>query len=269
MDFSLDNVLAFLNENVLPGVLTIGKALLILLVGWIIARFIGKGATKLLKKIGAEELGNKLNNLDALRQFKIKLDIPKILGKTLYWLIMLIVMMVVVETLQMPILSAMIGDFIAYIPDLFKAVGFFLFGLFVASMVQNLIASACKSFGIKAWKAIGSVVFFILMISITLSSLNQARVDTEMLKVVFTLIIGGAALAFSLAYGLAARNVLASLITSFYQKNTFSIGQVIEVDGHKGAILELNQVSAILKTETGKVVIPRNRLLNDTVIVHD
>lgn len=269
MDFDFTDFIEFLKVNVLTSVLTFGKALLILLVGWMVARFVAKGSNKLFKKIGADKLGGKLNNLDALRQFKIKLDLPKILSKILYWLIMLVVIMIVVENLHMPILSAMIGDFIAYIPDLFKSVAFFLFGLFVASMVQNVVASACKSFGIKAWKAIGSVIFFILMISITLSALNQARVDTEMLKVVFTLLIGGAALAFSLAYGLAAKNVLASLLTSFYQKSTFLVGQTIEVDGHKGEIIELNQVSAVIKTEQGKVVIPRNRLLNDTVIVHD
>lgn len=265
----LDKILKLLAEHVLPGMLAFGKAMAILLIGWIVARFVSKGVYKLFKKIGVDKLGEKLNNLDALRQFKIKLDLPKILSKTLYWLIMLVVIMMMVETLNMPVLSAMIGDFIAYIPDLFKSVAFFLLGLFVASMVQNVVASACKSFGIKAWKAIGSVVFFILMISIALSALNQARVDTEMLKIVFTLLIGGAALAFSLAYGLAAKNVLASLLTSFYQKSTFTIGQTIEVDGHKGEIVELNQVSAVLKTETGKVVIPRNRLLNDTVVVHD
>jgi hypothetical protein len=264
-----DQILAFFNEHVLPGALTFGKGLAILLVGWIVARFVSKGTYKLFKKLGADKLGQRLNNLDALRQFKINLDLPKILSKTLYWLIMLIVIMIVVETLSMPVLSAMIGDFIAYIPDLFKSVAFFLFGLFVASMVQNVVASACKSFGIKAWKAIGSVVFFILMISITLSALNQARVDTEMLKVVFTLLIGGAALAFSLAYGLAAKNILASLLTAFYQKSTFSIGQTIEVDGHKGELVELNQISAVIKTSDGKVVIPRNRLLDDTVIVYD
>lgn len=264
-----DKIITFLTIYVLPGALTFAKALAILIVGWIVARFVSKGATKLLKKVGAEALGQKLNNLDAVRQFKIKINLPKILGKIIYWLIMLVVLMVVVETLSMPVLSAMIGDFIAYIPDLLKAVGFFLLGLFVASTVQNVVASACKSFGIKAWKAIGSVIFFILMISITLSALNQAKVDTEMLKVVFTLLIGGAALAFALAYGLAARNILASLITAFYQKSTFSIGDVIEIDGHKGAIVELSQVSVVLKTETGKVVIPRNRLLNDTVVVHD
>lgn len=263
-----NNLDTLFTNHLLPGLLTFGKALAILLIGWLLAKFIKKGSKKLLKKVGVDTIGEKLNNLDALRQFKVKLDLPAIIGKVLYWLIMLVVIMIVVETLKMEMLSNMISDFIAYLPDLFSAIVFFLLGLFLASSVQSMVASACKSFGIKAWKAIGSVVFFILMVSVTLSAFSQAKIDTEMLKVVFTLMIGGAALAFSLAYGLAARNVLASLLTAFYQKSTFQVGQVIELDGHKGRIKTLNQLSVVLETTEGEVIIPRNRLMNDTVVVH-
>jgi small-conductance mechanosensitive channel len=245
----------------------LGTGLLILLIGWLIARLLSGLLARLLNRLGAQRLADRLNEIELLQKYKLEIKPVVLLRKFLFWIIMLITFMAAADQLGLGQVSELINQFIAFLPELLKAVVILLAGLYVASLVKNLVGSACRSFGIKSWNAIGNLVFFLLLVVVFISTLKQLQLETELLGDIIRILLGGVALAFGLAYGLAARNFLASLLTGFYSKNKYQIGQVIEIDGLKGPITDIDSMSITLDLGKELVVLPLNRLMNEAVKV--
>lgn len=251
--------------GILPN---LAGALVLLLIGWLLARLVAGVVGRLLAKIGIDKMAERLNQTEALKGSSFKIKPSTILQKFVYWLMMLIFILSATETLQLPAVSAQIAQLIQYMPKLLSALIIFGIGFYASSVVQDAIMSTCRSLGIPGWKVIGGAVFWFILINIGVIALSQAGVETTIINNNLTIVIGGILLAFALAYGFAARNVLASILTSFYSRTTFDVGQIVELDGYKGEIVRIDNVSFTIDTGESWVVFPLNRLMNDTVIIH-
>ena len=103
---------------------------------------------------------------------------------------------------------------------------------------------------------------------ISLSALNQAGVDTEILSSNLLLIMAGILLASAISYGLASKDILANLLASLYSKRTLRKGQVIQYDDLVGTIVEISSLNIVLKTDNNlKVVIPSSELINNRFVI--
>ncbi len=264
---SLLNMLKNMGSQLIELLVPLGIAVAILLGGWMLARVLSSIVGKILTRLQVDRLAEKLNQLEIFLKYKVVIKPVIILKKFIYWIIMLIAIMATADHLGLEQVSSLVDSFIQFLPELLKALLIFLAGIYGASLAKNLIGSACRSFGIKAWNAISSAAFFVLLIIIFISTLKQLDLETELLSNIVLLVIGGICLAFAIAYGFAARNTLASILTAFYSKNAYTVGQIIEVDGHKGTIIEMNQLTFTLDTGTTHVVFPLNRLMNDKIVV--
>ena len=56
-------------------------------------------------------------------------------------------------------------------------------------------------------------------------------------------VAAGAVGAFAFGYGLASKGMMTNLLASFYAKGKFIVGDTITVDGTKGQIVEIDNVS--------------------------
>ncbi|MEZ4825158.1 MAG: hypothetical protein R3C61_02520 [Bacteroidia bacterium] len=243
-------------------------ALFLLLLGWILAKVVSGLVGKLLTRIGVDKLAEKLNNTDSFREMNLTVKPVGIIRGFLYWMIFLIFILSATETLGLDILTQQISGLIDYIPQLVTALIILGIGFYISDAVKSIVANTFKSLGIPAWKFISSGLFYLLLLIVTVTALSQAGIDTSVVTSNFSIILGGIILAFAIAYGFAARNVLASILSSFYTKSNFEIGQVIELDGYKGKIVKLDSVSFTLDAGDRFVVFPLNRLMSDTVVIH-
>ncbi|MEM6628715.1 MAG: hypothetical protein AAF694_03545 [Bacteroidota bacterium] len=251
--------------EVLPSLVI---ALSFLLFGWIFAKIVSGAFGKLLSKIGLDRLADRLNETDFFKESGIELRPISIIKRVIYWLLMLIFILSAAEQLGLQIVTEQIGALIEFIPRLFTSALIMAFGFYLADWIKKVVANACQSFGLPAWKFISSVVFYILLIAIGITALNQAGIDTQIITFTLFILIGGSILAFSIAYGFASRDILSSILTAYYSKYQFGVGQEIEIEGHRGVIHEITSTALTLDIGNAKVVFPMNRMLAEKVIIH-
>ena len=242
-------------------------ALVIFIIGWIVAKLLASFIGKILKRLGLERLADKLNSTEMFRDAGIVINPVKIIRLFVYWTIMLTVILSATEVLGLNIISQQISDLVDYLPRLFTAFIILGLGFYLSNGIKDFVAQSCKAYGLPSGKLISLVVFYVLFISIAITALNQASIDTSILSSNVILIMGGIVLAFAIAYGFAARNVLSSLLTSFYSRGNYQLGQVIEIGNYKGEIVEMGSVSFTLDTGETHIIIPLNRLLNEEVVI--
>ena len=244
-------------------------ALVLLIVGWIIAKFAYKILHRVLKAIRIDAIGEKLGEIDFIKKSNMKIEISAIIGKFFYYIILFIFLISATETLGLTIVSEQISDLIAYLPRLLSALIILLIGLLFADFVRGIVKSACDSMGISSGNIISGFIFYFLFITIGLSALAQAGINVEILNSNITLILGGIVLAFALAYGFASRNILSSVLTSYYSKNKIKIGDHLKIGSSKGEVIATDTTSITLKTDDGRVIIPMSELSKERIEIFD
>ena len=119
------------------------------------------------------------------------------------------------DILGLQIISQEISNFLGYLPRLFAALIIFTVGLLLANLIKNGLKSLFESMELSGSKIISQLVFFILIIFISITALNQAGVNTEIITNNVTMILAAFLLAFALALGLGAQKVVGDLLRTF------------------------------------------------------
>ncbi len=240
-------------------------AFILFIIGYFIAKFVAKLVRKVLENIKADELANKLNEIDIIDKSNMKIVPSQLLSKVTYWILMLVTIVAASDFLNMEVVSQQIGKFIDYIPKLIVAVIVLFIGLMLANALKTIVQTACDSLGIPSSKLISNFVFYFILINVVVSALGQADIETDFISDNLSMILGGIVLTFALGYGFASRDIMANVLSSFYSKDKFRIGDVIRVNGVKGEIIHTDSTSVTLQAEDRKVVVPLKNLLNEQV----
>ncbi len=233
-----------------------GKIIGFLLLAYIALKIIMYLVEKLLKGINPEKVINKLNESEAFGKKKIEFDLTKICLPIVKWFVILIFIIVGSELLQLEMVSKGISSVISILPSAFSAVLIFVIGVYLASLVRNAIGTLMKSLGEGIANIIGTVLFYIVVIFVSVAALEQIGVNTAIVTSNITLIFGSILITFTIAFGLGSKDLVTRILLSFYTKKTLSTGDIVEIDGFKGVIESIDVLYIVIKSENETQVFP-------------
>jgi small-conductance mechanosensitive channel len=245
--------------------MSIVKASIVILIGWGIAKLVQKTLEKLLLGLNVDRFGEKVNDTEFAQKAKFKLKLSTFFSKLAYYVLMLVFLMMATEVLGVQIVSEMVKDLISYLPKLLSALALFVFGIYLAEFVKNIVLAATNSLGISSGKIIANFVFYLIFLTLTISALAQASIETSLITSNLTVILGGVVLAFAIGYGFASRDTMANFLASFYSKNKVKIGDYIAIDGSKGRVISMDSTSITLQGDGKITVIPLKKLTSEKV----
>ncbi|TYA78436.1 mechanosensitive ion channel family protein [Seonamhaeicola marinus] len=256
-------------EAMWPVLAKILLALVVLIVGWLVTKLIVGIIKKALKVAKVSKLDDKINEIEIVEGKKLNFNTIKIATKSVKWIMYIILIIIVSDILGLTMISEQIASLLAYLPKLFSALVVFTIGLFLANAIKKGLKSFFESMDLSGAKIISQVVFFIILIFTSITALNQAGVDTEIITSNITLILGAFLLAFAIAFGLGAHKIVTEILKTFYARKTFEVGQVIEFNGVKGEVDAVENMRIILKTKDGKLAVPIKDLTESQVKIQD
>lgn len=265
-------IFGMLNEMLADMVLALPKmalALIILIAGWIIAKIIAGIFRKLLVKTPLDEAAEKLNSIDLVQKTNIKIIPSSVLGKILYYIILLFSVVAAADVLNMDAISNLITDIIGFIPRLLVAGIVLMIGIFIADFIKDIITTVCQSLGIPSAKMIGGFVFWFIFLTALVSAMGQAGIETDFIMSNLSLLLGGGVFAFALGYGIASRDMMANFLASFYTKDKVSLGDKITLDGVTGEVIDMDSHSLTLQTEDRRIFIPLKKLSSENLEIHN
>ncbi|MCA0229114.1 MAG: mechanosensitive ion channel [Bacteroidetes bacterium] len=244
-------------------------AAFILLIGYAVAKGLAVITSKVLERVGFDKIGDKLNEVSVVKQLQTEIKLSHIVSKVLYYFIMLGFVTDATRTLGVGAITSLVEKLVNFVPQLIVAAIMLQIGVLVSEAIKNAVVSICKSFNVPSAKLIGSIVFSFFLVITIISALGQAGVNTELLESSFNLLMGGIVLAFAVGYGFASKDILANLLSSFYNKNKYQEGQIIQIDDVKGKIIALDTTSITLETGESKTVFPLQALQSKKVEIFD
>ncbi|GAA4241094.1 hypothetical protein KO504_03010 [Winogradskyella psychrotolerans] len=244
-------------------------ALIVLIIGWIVTKLIVKLIKKVLKLAKVNKLDDKLNEIEILEGKKLNFDTVKIVSSFVKWLMYIVLLITASDIMGLEIISNQVSALLAYLPQLFAALVIFILGLLFANFVKNGLKSLFESMDLSGGKMISNVVFFLLLTFISITALNQAGIDTYIITNNINMIIAAFLIAFAIAVGLGARDVVGKLLNTFYARKTFEVGQKIIFNEKVYTIDAVQSISVILKNSEGRLIVPIKDLIENQVQMQD
>jgi len=252
--------------DVVPKLL---MAIVILIVGTIVAKIVTKVTKRALVIAKVDKLGDSLNNVDIVHKANMKIELSTVFSKALYYFMMLIVLVLASTALGMPEVTDLIKDILLFLPNLLVALIVMILGTLLADAIKSMVGTALKSLGVPSANMIATVLFYFLFINVIMIALKQANVQTDFLAQNISILIAGVIAAFAIGYGLASKDTMSNLLASFYGKNIFKNGDKVTIDGVTGVVSDIDKTKITLRTENSTVIIPLSKATGNKIELHD
>lgn len=243
----------------------IAVGLVLFIAGWLIAKALSSLTKKALRKIKIDSLAEKAEIDKILARLNPDLTLSGLLAKILYYVILVIFIIAITDVLGMTGVKSSIAGILSQAPKFFVALIIFIFGYYVSRLIQKAVYTATNSIGISGARVISNIVFYVIMIFVSITALEQTGMNTDLISNNITLILGAILLAFAISYGIASRGIVNNMLSSYYGKGKFKIGQVIEVLDIRGKIIKIDSISVTLENNNHSIVIPSKILIENQV----
>jgi hypothetical protein len=190
-------------------------AVIILGAGFFVARLLERIVDTFLVRVQFDRSAARWGVTEAVERTGTRLDPARAVGKLLFWLVMLIVILLAASALGVQNISDVFGNLVNYIPSIFAAIIVIVLGLVLGEFVRALIlASAGAVEGVPTLATVAKAM--IIVISVFMA-LQQIGVAGEIVTTAFTLILGAGALAVALAFGLGNTALAGEITRRWYE----------------------------------------------------
>ena len=267
MDSAFD-ILRLQAYQVLTALPALLKATFIFLLGYVLARVLYSIVRRLIAASGLDRLTERLLHIDLFRNSNLKLLPSRIIAGTVYYFLLIVFTMSAVHALGMDMLSEMMADLVSYLPNALVAFIVLIGGIFLADFVKKLVLTACRSLGIASGNLIANAIFYFILLNIVLIALSQAQLQTDFMETNISILLAGIAGAFAIGYGMASRHIMSNILSSFYNRNQIRVGDEVSIDGKRGEVIQLNNVSITLQSEDSEYTIPFSKLSSEGFEMH-
>lgn len=257
--------LTALGEAVMGAVPNIIGAIMLILAGWLLAKLISYIVAKVLISVKFDKLMEKMSDMPFIKNSEFEINGIKIIKKFVYWIVLLIFFISASETLGWTSVSQEISNILSYLPKIFSAVVILVVGLYIANVVRGVIDATLGSLEVSSNRIISNAAYYLIAIIISITALSQAGINTEILTSNFSIVIGAIMLAFAVAFGLGARDILQNILSANYSRRNFEAGDKIKLGNIQGEITKIDSISVSIQNGSSTHVIPASRLVSEDV----
>lgn len=199
-DFSFTQSLQDAFTTLLNYIPRLIGALIIIIVGYFIAKFVGRLVTMLLNRINFDQTMERAGVQQFLARSGTGLTASVLLGKVVFWLVFVMAFTMFADALGVSAISSFLHDVLDYIPNIFAALAIIFLGMLFANFLAGIVRAASGSEGFAR------LTRYIVIVYVVFVALFQLHIAQALTGPTFLIILGGVALAGGLAFGLGGRD---------------------------------------------------------------
>jgi hypothetical protein len=221
MQAQLDVILASFNSfwsQLAAFVPQLLAALVLLFLGWIVARLARSGIVRLLILLKFDEMSQKTGIESFLKQGNLDLTLSRILALLVYWILLLVVIVTVSNSLGLHMVADLFNKVVLFIPNIIVAILVLVFGILMARFINRLVFAYLNNMGMDGALTVSTLSEYAVMVFVFFVALEQLGIGTALLTSAFQIAFGAVGLAFALAFGLAGKEWAAGVIRRLTEK---------------------------------------------------
>lgn len=182
-------------------------ALVVFIIGWFIAVWIGKLITEVLKRAKFDKIFEKTKWEEALEKAEVKVKMSAFIGGIVKWVLVIVFLLAAVEILGMAQFAGFLKEIVAWLPNLVVAAAIFVVAVIVADFAEKLVKAIVSKMNVKFVGLVGSIVRWAIWIFAGLAILGQLGVAAEIIQILITGFVALIVISSSLALGLGGKDL--------------------------------------------------------------
>ncbi len=182
-------------------------ALIVLLIGWLLAIFLSKLVQKVLEAVKIDSLANQLGLENVAQRAGRKLSLSGFGAWLIKWFFFLSSFVAAAEILGLSQVSEFLyEDVLSYAGSVVVAAAIFLLGLLAAKFFSGLVETVVKASQLHSAAALVAVTKWSIIVFTVIAVLSQLGIATDFLHDLFRAVIAMLAIAGGLAFGLGGQS---------------------------------------------------------------
>ncbi len=245
-------------------------AFILIIIGFFLSKLLKKVVFKLLSKLGADSVCEKLGVTEILVSLGLGPKVSVLLSKISSIFILLIFIMSAVGVLGIEGLNSAISGFVAYLPNIFGALVVFFGCAIAGNFAKGAVVGACQSMNLDMGPILGKIVYFLALLIGVVLAVGQLKLQTDLINQIIIIGLVAIAVAVSLSIGLGTREISKNLVAGVYLRDILEEGNTIKIGDVEGELFILGPSSlTIMTSDNKKVVIPNSTLLEKNITYLD
>ena len=241
----------------------------VLVVGYVLARWVGGVIAVVSEKIGLQTAADKSGLAKSMHDVGIKRPLPAIVGGLVFWLLMCVFVMAAFNILGLDSVSAAMGEVVNYIPRLLVATVVVVIGLLAATFLRGVVATSADRVGLTYAEYLAGGCYWVLSLLTFIAAFNQLGIQFALLEKLILIGSAGLSAGFALAFGLGGRDVMSGILSGYYVRQRLQAGDHVSVAGLEGTVREVGPVATVIETNENGLVhrhsVPNAKMLQEAV----
>src|ERR671939_1079806 len=188
-------------------------ALIILIIGYVIAKLLQAVIGRVLQGIGFDgwmERGGIKQFFDRAETYQTP---ASILGALVFWFVFIIAITMATDALGIPQVSVVLAQLIAYIPSIIAAILILILAALLANFISGIVRGATGS------DILASIAQYAIIVYAVFAALTQLGIAVQLTANTFLILLGAVALAAAIAFGIGGREVARDILKKAYNRS--------------------------------------------------
>ncbi len=206
-------------NNIVNSLPTIFLAIVILVLGLLVASLLGNLITKITRGLKIDKLLSTVGLANKLKEADINFTLSGLFGWIVKWFIIIAVLLTVANMLSLDAVSDFLKEVLLYIPNVLVAVVIITIGLVVGNFTSELVEKSVRMSDFisnTSIKTLRNITKWVIVLFAIMASLAQLGIAPQLIQVFFTGVVMMFALAGGLAFGLAGRDKAKEVIEKIF-----------------------------------------------------
>ena len=193
-------------------------AVVVLLVGWLLARLARFTVNRGLRAINFHVLTERAGIDGFLKQGGIQSDTTDIFAVLVYWLVVFVALVIACNGLGLTYITDLLGQVVLFVPKVIVALVILAFGAYFAAFVGSTVITYCKNVGLRDGELLGRIAQYAILAFVALIALDQVEIGGDIVRHSFLILLGGVVLGLALAFGIGGQKWAAGLLERWWPR---------------------------------------------------
>jgi hypothetical protein len=253
-----------LGDGVIAAAPKVVIGLVLMVVAVIVAKLIERGLRYLLQSIKLDSLLGKAGLDQSMQNLGLKQELSLILPRIVYFLVLLLLIRTATDGLGLTAISGAIAAFFGFLPNIVSAVLLLVLGTTVGQFFGDAVRQSGEASGLEFAPTLGKLVSGLIMFVCGMMAIAQLQINTDIILIVTSGVLGAIALAFGLAFGLGTRDIIRNIAAGFYIRRVLVAGKPTEIAGHKGTLVAITATHVVIEENGRETMVSNATLLDQT-----
>ena len=242
-------------------------ALLLLLVGVLLARFAARVIARAMRSAGLDGLSERAGVATALDRGGLPRSLTDVLVAAVRIGLTVVAIFAALSLLGLEFLSESLNQVILFLPKALIAGALLIAGVVLGGWVRERADRAAAQMDLPLPLGLFAQGTVVAIFAITAAA--QIAISSAILLLLVAIVLGATLGSVALAFGLGGKEVARALGSGRIVAGSFELGQRIEVGEIRGEIIAFEPSAIILRVSGGTLRVPNHLLVTEPVLVQE